>query len=206
MIWTEQNSGTRAWLGEMDMKTWLTAVIGLCACGAAQAQEDGGRQAAFGALKYRTLAAEAAIDAVLHPPGSAPDGDPRIYFGSAAAFEVRRLSASIDGGAPAVQEPGRSEAQAVAGTGNLLWLEGAALPDGKHQVHAVVQALDNTKPDAGVQTFEADAEVDFEEDGAALELSLAGSTPWRKSARWRGRTAASSPAAPTIRACVTPPT
>jgi len=164
----------------MVMKPWLMVAVGFtCACGAAQAQGeaavDGGRQAAFGALKYRTLLTEAGIDAVLHPPGSAPDGDPPIYFGSAASFELRRVEVTVDGGSPAVQDVAPAEAQAVAGTGNLLWLEAASLPDGVHQVHATVAAADTGKPDAGLQTFETDAQVDFEQDGAALELHLAGS-------------------------------
>jgi hypothetical protein len=166
----------------MVMKPWLLVVVGLaCVSGAAQAQGDAaapddGRQAAFGALKYRTLVAEAAIDAVLHPPGSAPDGDPRIYFGTAAALELKHVRVTIDGGAPVEQDLSPAEARTVAGTGDLFWLEAASLPDGAHQVHVAVLANDATKPDAGVQSYEADAQVDFEQDGAALELNLAGSS------------------------------
>jgi hypothetical protein len=161
----------------MVMKPWLmTVVVFACACGAAQAQgeaaADQDRQAAFGALKYRSLQAEAAIDTLLHPPGSAPDGDPRIYFGSAVSLELRQLRVAMDGGTPVTQDVAPEEARAVAGSGRLLWLEAASLPDGPHRVQATVLAADAAHPDAGVQTFEADVQVDFEQDGAALELNL----------------------------------
>jgi hypothetical protein len=165
------------------MNRWLAAVAGLaCAFGAAAqspddaAAPDGGRQAAFGALKYRMLEAQAAIDAVLHPPGDAPDGDPRIYFGSeASSFELKQVGASVDGGPGAAYTLDPPESRALAG-GRLLWLEPAALPDGPHRVHATVQAADAAKPELGIQTFDLDAAVDFEESGAALEFSLAGAT------------------------------
>jgi tetratricopeptide (TPR) repeat protein len=163
------------------MDRWLPLAFALaCACGAAHSQEDASapdrdRQASFGALKFKALATEAGLGALLHQPPDRPNDDPRVYFGSSAAsLKLLRITMTIDEGAPIERDLDETEAKALSDTGDLAWLESATLLTGPHRVHADVQARDDSKPDLGVQDFPVDAQVDLAQPDDALEFDLKG--------------------------------
>lgn len=155
-------------------------VVLACACGAAHSQQDASapesdRQASFGALKFRALAAEAGLEVLLHQPQGGPGNDPRVYFGTtSSSLKLRHITLVIDQGAPVDRDLGEAETNALSGSGNLGWLETANLLTGPHDIHASVQAIDASKPGASVQEFQADAHVDLAQTDDALELDLEG--------------------------------
>ncbi len=139
---------------------------------AAQAMSE--RIDAFGELKFQVLAAEARIEAALHPAGDHPGAGARLYVSDAAAdFELDQIGIAIDGGPLTSLSIAAEDARSLSGSGDLLWLKDVPLAQGAHQLHVEILARSRSKPDQAALQLASNAPVETASGDSAVEIALA---------------------------------